>query len=144
MFVTRIWPMLLAAKRFGEVYGKGMDILYPKQRQGNLMIYCPACPEAGVNMEPGWQRIPKELRYVHLSIDFDLTLLRTPVRHINAIHIAVDGNFQTNHYAKNGDANDIPLFAGRGYMPDALWYKEYLKNVPQLQNEVRLYMVVSL
>lgn len=64
MFVTRIWPMLLAAKRFGDVYGKGMEILYPKRRKGNLMIYCPACPEANVNMEAGWQRIPKELRYV--------------------------------------------------------------------------------
>ncbi|KAE9391631.1 hypothetical protein BT96DRAFT_1001104 [Gymnopus androsaceus JB14] len=97
MFIMRIWLMLLAAKRFGEVYGNAMDIL--------------------VNMEPGRQRIPKELR------------------HINALHLAVDRNFQTNHYAKNGDPNDVPLFTSRGYMPDALWYKEYLKDVPQLQNE---------
>lgn len=64
--------MLLAAKRFVEVYGKGMETMYPNRRKGNLIIYCAACPEAGVNMEPGWQRIPKEIRYVYFFSDFDV------------------------------------------------------------------------
>lgn len=64
--------MLQAAKRFGGVYGNGMEILYPKRRKGNLMIYCPACPEAGVNIEQGSHQIPKELRHVNLLLIWSL------------------------------------------------------------------------
>lgn len=64
MFVTRIWPLLESEKRFGHLHGDGMDNRHPRRPKGNLMVYCPSCPEVGVNMEPGWEVTPDNLRYV--------------------------------------------------------------------------------
>lgn len=61
MFVTRIWPLLEAEKRFGRLHGDGMNELFPRRPKDNLMLYCPACPEPDVNMESGWERTPSNL-----------------------------------------------------------------------------------
>ncbi|KAJ3979929.1 hypothetical protein F5890DRAFT_1420566 [Lentinula detonsa] len=117
-FVSRIWPLLEAEKRFGGVYGNHMNELYPRHPQDNVMVYCPACPEAGVNMEPNWDKTPPELS-----------------RHLNTIFNTIDGNFKTGNYAKNNDPNDVSLFAGRAYMPNQKRHQHYLEAVPQIQKE---------
>ncbi|KAE9392160.1 hypothetical protein BT96DRAFT_1058534, partial [Gymnopus androsaceus JB14] len=119
MFVTRIWPLLEAEKRFGRLHGDGMNELFPRRPKGNLMLYCPACPEPDVNMESGWERTPSHLCHLH-------SLKRT-----------VDGNFKTGNYDKKNDTNDVSLFGGRAYMPSEQRYQHYLETVPQLQKEVR-------
>ncbi|KAJ3792282.1 hypothetical protein GGU11DRAFT_862061 [Lentinula aff. detonsa] len=116
-FVSRIWPLLEAEKRFGGVYGNHMNKLYPCRPQDNVMVYCPACPKAGINMEPNWDKTPPELR------------------HLNMIFNTIDGNFKTGNYAKNNDPNNVSLFAGRAYMPNQKHHQHYLEAVPQIQKE---------
>ncbi|KAE9386055.1 hypothetical protein BT96DRAFT_1006454 [Gymnopus androsaceus JB14] len=117
MFVTHIWPLLEAKKRFGRLHGDGMNELFPRHPKGNLMLYCPACPELDVNMESGWERTLSHLCHLH-------SLKRT-----------VDKNFKTRNYNKKNDTNDVSLFGGRAYMASEQRYQHYLETVLQLQKE---------
>ncbi|KAE9389522.1 hypothetical protein BT96DRAFT_1003161 [Gymnopus androsaceus JB14] len=74
LFVTCIWPLLEAEKRFGRLHGDGMNQLFPHHPKDNLMVYCPACLEPDVNMEPGWEKTPSHLRFsiVDLAMELDL------------------------------------------------------------------------
>ncbi|KAJ3779925.1 hypothetical protein GGU10DRAFT_337611, partial [Lentinula aff. detonsa] len=117
LFVTRIWPLLEAEKRFGRLHGNGMNEMYPRRPKDNLMVYCLTCPEPEVNMETDWENTPWELR--HLITIFD----------------TVDGNFKTGNYDKHNGPNDVSLFAGRAYMPDQKRHEHYLKTVPQIQQD---------
>ncbi|KAJ3717417.1 hypothetical protein C8R42DRAFT_566472, partial [Lentinula raphanica] len=116
-FVSRIWPLLEAEKRFGRLHGSGMNEKYPRRPTNNLMVYCPACPEGDVNMEPGWEKTPQHLMHLHTIYD------------------TIDGNSKTGNYEKNNDPHDVSLFAGRAYMPEQARHEHYLQTVPQLQKE---------
>ncbi|KAE9390217.1 hypothetical protein BT96DRAFT_1002497 [Gymnopus androsaceus JB14] len=99
MFVTCIWHLLEAKKQFGRLHGGGLNMLFPCCPKGNLMLYCPACPELDVNMESGWERTPSHLCHLY-------QLKRT-----------VDGNFKTRNYGKKNNTNDVSLFGGRVLEP---------------------------
>lgn len=138
MFVSRIWPLLESEKRFGHLYGDGMEISYPRRPQGNLMVYCPSCPEVGVNMEPGWETTPPNLRYVVFCVWYQSrSFLSFAFRHLHSSRRTIDGNMKCGNYGKKNNMNDISLFAGRAYMPEENAYEHYLRTVPQLQKEVR-------
>ncbi|KAE9395259.1 hypothetical protein BT96DRAFT_942530 [Gymnopus androsaceus JB14] len=64
LFVTWIWPLLEAEKWFGRLHGNGMNQLFPCCPKDNLIVYCPACLEQSVNMEPRWEKTPLHLRYI--------------------------------------------------------------------------------
>jgi len=68
----RIWRFLTATKRQGQAHG--IDSLLPHRRQGNLIVHCPSCLEIHVNMEPGWERTPPELRCANYSVSLFHTL----------------------------------------------------------------------
>lgn len=55
--------MALAGSReaIWETSQRRMNELFPRRPKGNLMLYCPACPEPDVNMESGWERTPSHL-----------------------------------------------------------------------------------
>ncbi|KAJ8096384.1 hypothetical protein PM082_011546 [Marasmius tenuissimus] len=106
MFITRIWPYFEAEKRFGHLHG--IDKVQTGRRPGNLIVYCPVCPDP-TNMEPGWEKTPQNLRHLHQT------------------HLTLDGNFQANHFAKNSDPNDVSLWGGRAYFPVDAVYKTHLQ-----------------
>lgn len=56
----RVWRFLNATKRQGQAHG--IDSLLPHRQQGNLIVHCPSCLEIHVNLEPGWEKTPHELR----------------------------------------------------------------------------------
>ena len=56
----RVYRVIIATKRLGQAHG--IDKILCRRPAGNLMVYCPSCPEPGVNMEVGWERTPPELR----------------------------------------------------------------------------------
>ncbi|KAJ3768469.1 hypothetical protein FB446DRAFT_650383, partial [Lentinula raphanica] len=57
-FVSHIWPLLEAEKQSTE---QSDTEKYPRRLTNNLMVYCPACPKADINMEPGWEKTPQHL-----------------------------------------------------------------------------------
>jgi hypothetical protein len=89
---------LQVSKRFGTVYD---ETSFP----GDLTIFCPSCPQPGINLPPNWQSLPNWITR------------RT---------IAVDGNFHADHIKMRRPDLDVMLTNGRGYMVEEERYKEYL------------------
>jgi hypothetical protein len=89
---------LEVSKRFGSVYRQSSP-------PGSLAIFCPSCPQPGINLPPDWKSLP------------DWVTRRT---------IAIDGNFYADHIKMCRPDLDIKLSNGQGFMVDDLRYKDYL------------------
>ncbi|KAJ6616904.1 hypothetical protein B0H10DRAFT_1914835 [Mycena sp. CBHHK59/15] len=108
--VVRVWNHLTLKKRAGQMHY--IDGLLPHRPPGNLLVWCPGCPEAGFNSDPNCPKTPHHLR------------------HCNQSQRTLDGNFQCNQFNKNTDPDDVSLAAGNGYFPPDDKYKEYLAKIP--------------
>ncbi|KAF8059505.1 hypothetical protein FPV67DRAFT_1390176, partial [Lyophyllum atratum] len=109
--VFRVWTIITAKRRSGQMHG--IDHVLDHRPNGNMLVYCPACPEKGVNMENNWEATPEALL------------------HLNQRVRTIDGNFHVGKYAKNTDDDDVSLFRGCSYIPEDGAYREYLRNLPK-------------
>ena len=89
---------LQVSKCFGEVYG--ID-----SAAGRLSLFCPSCPQPGINLPPNWRDLP------------NWVTRRT---------ITVDGNFHADHIKMKRPDLDVALTNGDGYMVEDSQYKKYL------------------
>jgi len=55
MRVSRQWRDLTNRKRFG--FGHDLD---RKTGNGDLALFCPACPQPGINLPNNWQSQPDQ------------------------------------------------------------------------------------
>jgi hypothetical protein len=62
--VECIYSLLVMHRRLGQTHQ--IDHLLPHRPANNLIMYCPACPEHGVNMEKGYEKTPRHLRYFYI------------------------------------------------------------------------------
>ncbi|KAJ6484788.1 hypothetical protein C8R45DRAFT_1075191 [Mycena sanguinolenta] len=108
--VVRVWNYLTLKKRAGQM--DGIDLLLPHRPAGNLLVWCPACPEPGFNSDPNCPKTPHHLR------------------HCNQCQRTFDGNFQCNQFYKNTDPDDVSLCTGKGYFPPEDECKAYLSKIP--------------
>src|SRR5882672_9737161 len=53
--VSRQWRNLQALKRFGFGHGQSCD-----PGPGDLALFCPACPQPGINLPEGWENNSNE------------------------------------------------------------------------------------
>jgi hypothetical protein len=53
MRVSRQWRDLINRKRFGWAHKKPE----PDGLEGSLALFCPACPQPGINLEENWKEI---------------------------------------------------------------------------------------
>ncbi|KAG5635468.1 hypothetical protein H0H81_011141 [Sphagnurus paluster] len=115
--VMRVWRILMATVCTGQAHG--IDDFITHRRPGNLLVFFPACPEPGLNMETEWNDTPDDLK------------------HLNSKKMTADGNHHVNHFAKPKTSNpdDVSLFAGRVYFPEDTKYREDLKKVPETASE---------
>lgn len=70
--------MLIAEIRLGDAFN--IERFLPGRLSHNLIVFCPACPEAGFNEEEGVERTPHEYRsqiYPHLPSSYLLKSVRT-------------------------------------------------------------------
>ena len=102
---------LQVSKRFGEVYGGSPS-------PGNLTLFCPSCPQPGINLPPNWNDLPTWVTR------------RT---------ITVDGNFHADHIKMRKPELEIQLTNGRGYMVEEKQYKDYLN----MANEPRFVSLLN-
>ncbi|KAG1877557.1 hypothetical protein F4604DRAFT_1924204 [Suillus subluteus] len=91
MRVSRIWRDLVNRKRFG--FGHDME---RSPGPGDLALYCPACPQPGINLPTSW-------RY-----DYEEWLVMR--------RYVVDGNFTAQHMKMKIPEDDVSLADGKGYM----------------------------
>jgi len=86
-------------KRFGAVYKD------ESSTPGGLAIFCPSCPQPGINLPPDWTNLP------------NWVTRRT---------ITVDGNFHADHIKMRRPDLDIWLSDGKAFMVEDTRYMEYL------------------
>ncbi|KAK6997020.1 CxC2 domain-containing protein [Favolaschia claudopus] len=108
--VVRVFNYLTLVKRSGQLHG--IDRILSHRPAGNLLVWCPACPEPGFNSDLNCPKTPSHLR------------------HLNQSQRTLDGNHQCNQFSKNNDPDDVSLCNGKGYFPLDSEYQEYLKKVP--------------
>ena len=96
--VSRQMRKLQVSKRFGDIYRQHSP-------PGSFTLFCPSCPQPGINLPPDWKHLPSWVT------------CRT---------ITVDGNFHADHIKMRRPDLDIRLTNGQGYMVEEEQYKEYL------------------
>ncbi|KAK7678294.1 hypothetical protein QCA50_018642 [Cerrena zonata] len=101
LVISREWRNLKARQRAGYAYSSTDAI-----PAGGLALFCPACPQPGVNLPDDWQSDPDRKKYMR-------TLL-------------ADGNFKQDHLRMKYDSDDVPLSDGHGYMVTRAPFEEYL------------------
>ncbi|KAJ3825993.1 hypothetical protein F5880DRAFT_1477138, partial [Lentinula raphanica] len=125
VLVVRIWRKLCLEKWTGQAHD--LSSSFPHRTPGTLVLFCPACPEEGYNMENGWERTPDYLKYVRYFYPMINTYLSS--RHLNQEQLELDGNFHLQQLEKKNysDPNDISLETanGVGYFPDEDMYETY-------------------
>lgn len=102
--VSRQMRKLQNLKRFGAVYQD------QPSTPGSLTIFCPSCPQPGINLPPDWTNLP------------DWLTRRT---------ITVDGNFHADHIKMRRPDLDVGLTNGRGFMVEERRYQQYLSFVQE-------------
>ncbi|KAI6014204.1 hypothetical protein EDC04DRAFT_2870687 [Pisolithus marmoratus] len=117
MRVSQLWRDLKHRKWFG--FGHDME---QDPGDGGLALFCPACPQPGVNLPADWK--------VHYDKD---TIMRQYV---------IDGNFTAQHMKMNKPELDVALSDGKGYMVAEVPYQSHLKQSLD-SKEVRGLMVIN-
>ncbi|KAI0069321.1 hypothetical protein K474DRAFT_1577288, partial [Panus rudis PR-1116 ss-1] len=103
--VNRQWQNIRNMQRAGLAHDKDRTI-----GQGGLALFCPTCPQPGVNLPSGYQDDPESWKYRPVMI--------------------ADGNFKQEHVDMKNPMDDIALSDGHGYMVTRAPYQEYLKKNP--------------
>ena len=104
MRVSRQMRKLQNSKSFGEVYS---ELLLP----GSLIIFCPSCPQPGINLPSDWMNIPNW---------------------ITCQSITVDGNFHADHIKMRRPDLDVMLTNSDRYMVEDAHFREYLSVAKKL------------
>ncbi|KAI6017499.1 hypothetical protein EDC04DRAFT_2870101 [Pisolithus marmoratus] len=102
MRVSRLWRDLKHRKWFGFGHDMEQDL-----GDGGLALFCPACPQPGVNLPADWK----------VCYDRD-TIMRQYV---------IGGNFTAQHMKMNKPELDVALSDGKGYMVAEVPYQSHLK-----------------
>ena len=96
---------LQVSKRFGAIYN-------PVSTPGSLALFCPSCPQPGINLPTNWKELPSWVTR------------RT---------VTVDGNFHADHIKMRRPDLDIMLTDGQeGYMVEEVRFKEYLNAAKEM------------
>lgn len=80
---------------------------------GELAIFCPACPQPGINIPSNWKDDEERWKYCRFFV--------------------ADGNFKADHVYYKKAVEDVWLGEGGGMIPNRKDYKEFLENAKELR-----------
>lgn len=103
--MSRLWRWMKRLKwnGFGHSGRDPMDVT-----PGELAVYCPACPQPGINLPERWKEDTNKFVYRRMFV--------------------TDGNFKADHVKQPNNKVDHWLSAGGGMDPDHEGYMEFLKS----------------
>ena len=116
--VARQWRDLINRKRFG--FGHGIV----EEKEGSLALFCPACPQPGINLEDNWQEIYPE--YVLILKTERQTLIEN-FRWLMKRIIVADGNFKGELVKPRNPDKGVSLTSGEAYVIEKKRYSDHLK-----------------
>lgn len=122
--LSRCWRWLKKLKwaGFGQT---NQDPLEAKPAQ--LTIFCPACPQPGINLPPEWEH-NKDKWVAYRDFHTLGQKLTTNNSYIYRRAFIADGNFKADHVRLSRVTNDIWLLDGAGMMPNRSEYSSFLEN----------------
>ncbi|KAF8801026.1 hypothetical protein BYT27DRAFT_7227064 [Phlegmacium glaucopus] len=82
----------------------------PEVKDGELVNFCPACPQPGVNLPDDWKDDSARKRWAYKRI------------------FVADGNFKADHVRQQNAAGDVWLSEGGGMMPKNEEYMSFLQS----------------
>ncbi len=103
MRVSRIWDDMTNRKRAGFGHDKALASNPPP---GSLALFCPACPQPGINLPPNWEN-EQDAEWKYAKV------------------INMDGNFKADHIRMN-TPDDVNLQNGLGFFVEKELYKKHL------------------
>jgi CxC2 like cysteine cluster associated with KDZ transposases len=102
--MSRIWRWMKRLKWAGLANN---DMPVNEVKEGELGIFCPACPQPGVNIPDQW--MDDKNRWVYKRV------------------FVADGNFKADHVRQKKEAGDVWLSEGGGMIPERQEYMSFLK-----------------
>ncbi|KAJ7130028.1 hypothetical protein C8R43DRAFT_896340 [Mycena crocata] len=103
--MTRIWDHLQMLKRAG----RGHDPTGATgTKAGQCALLCPACPQPGKNMPPGWKDVPEDQRFLY------------------ALFLAIDANFRLKRKDISSEEADPGLGPGWAFFDEVKAYMAHL------------------
>ncbi|KAI9432278.1 hypothetical protein H4582DRAFT_1821382 [Lactarius indigo] len=93
--------------------------------EGSMAIFCPACPQPGINLPDDWRT-----RYN----DKPNQLIRTFI---------MDGNFSAEHMRCRTGDTDVPLSAGMAFMANPNSYKAHLHSGQEISQACQILLTPS-
>jgi hypothetical protein len=124
MRVSRQWRDLTLRKEFGK--GHDPDAV---PSEGGLALFCPACPQPGINTPADWQEQPRYVNIPLLTRLFKLAICEHSWLYRRSI--VVDGNFSLEHMRMKKGEDDVFLSDGEGYMVAFTPYQKHLDGSSQ-------------
>ncbi|KAF8868419.1 hypothetical protein BD779DRAFT_1460905 [Infundibulicybe gibba] len=107
LLMIRIYRHLKMLKRAGKGHDPGGSA---STQPGECAVLCPACPQANINLPPGWRDVDRDQRYLY------------------RLFLGVDANFRLKRKHVSMDKVDPGLGDGWAYFVGEKDYKDYLKN----------------
>jgi CxC2 like cysteine cluster associated with KDZ transposases len=101
--MTRLWRWMKKLKWAGYA---GSTKPVNDVSTGELAIYCPACPQPGINIPEDWMKDPARWVYKRIFV--------------------ADGNFKADHVRQKHEAGDVWLSEGSGMIPRRQEYLSFL------------------
>ena len=120
MRVSRQWRDLVNRKCFGWAHKKPES----NEMEGSLALFCPACPQPGINLEDDWRQRYPEYKLLIFSI---LVILICFFRWLMCRRIVTDGNFKAELLKPKNPEIDVALTAGGRYVTEKERYGKHLK-----------------
>jgi CxC2 like cysteine cluster associated with KDZ transposases len=117
--MSRIWRWMKKLKWAGyaSVNNPVADV-----KPGELAIYCPACPQAGINIPDNWKDDPARYEIIFPRV-IELNIFNRWV--YKRIFVA-DGNFKADHVRQKDEVGDVWLSEGSGMIPSRHEYLSFL------------------
>jgi len=110
MRVSRQWRDLKHRKWHGFGHDTGRD-----PSNGGLALFCPTCPQPGVNIPDNWKNSQNPWLYTRSE--------------------TLDGNFEINKLKTKNPWDDVSLSDGTAYMVEDIPYQAHLKNAKEIKQK---------
>ncbi|KAF6743217.1 hypothetical protein DFP72DRAFT_1080520 [Ephemerocybe angulata] len=100
------WRHLKMLKRNGRAHSLGG---VAGTDAGECAVRCPACPQAGINLPPGWDLVHPDRRWLY------------------RLFLAIDGNFRLKRRKVSSDEKDPGLNGGWAFFVEEKAFREFIK-----------------
>jgi KDZ transposase family protein len=119
--MSRIWRWMKRLKWAGF---SNNDTLASQVEPGQLTIFCPACPQPGVNLPDNWKDDAARYATINLSLSrFSIFVCRWVYKRL----FVADGNFKADHVRQKSSDGNVWLSEGGGMVPKRETYHTFLE-----------------